>query len=499
MQCSATFIDKDGAFDYTVYMKPSIKRDLIKIITSAPVDRKTWLEANTQHSNIHRQAFWEIKDHLDKFRRKEIASQWFILPGLRGVGKTTILTQLYLDLPSNTPHKFFLSLERIHLLNAKIKDVLAVIEELVVEQLEALEQPVYLFIDEVQYLDKWALGLKIAFDRMPRVFIVCTGSSAIKLQSNPDVARRSLTIPVYPLDFTEYIAFKHHYKSLPAPSKSNDLQEKLRQALLESRNYQGVFAQLQKLRGDVSLYWKNLNAQACIKDYMRFGSLPFTLKIEGNSSKWRTVDALLEESLAKDVSHLARTQSSVSMLFPGLLRLLAELDTISLHRLSKIIGLNKRTLINMLSSLCSAEILNPIRPSGSAYRQVNRPNKYLFTTPAMRLTLAMKAGLTDDSRSGIEGRLMEDVVGLYLKRIVPGGLVHYDSKPGGADFILFNFGSADTAIPIEVGLKKRRADQAWQTLQRTKGKYGLVVTNTGLDIEPEMATVFVPLEYFLLI
>ena len=480
-------------------MDPRIKRDLTQIIASAPADRLSWLEASTQQSGIRRQAFWEVKAPLDRFQANSTGSQWLIMPGLRGVGKTTVLTQLYLSLPEETPHKFFLSLERIQLLGAEMRDVLAVIEELVGDNLEAVKQPVYLFMDEVQHLENWALGLKTVFDRTPRAFIVCTGSSAIALQSNPDVARRSLTMPIYPLSFVEYVTFRRHYEQLPDIPPPAGLDAKLRQALLGSKDCQSVFLQLQKSRRQVTQYWTNFDKQDYLDDYMRFGNLPFIFKMDNKAYGWRSVDSLLGESLAKDVGSFARTRSAVTAAFPALLRLLSESDTISLQRISKITGFNKRTVMNMLQTLCSTEILNPVHPVGSAYRQVNRPNKYLFTSPAMRLALAMKAGMPGDIPERMSGKLLEDIVGLYLKRSLPSGLLHYDSRSGGADFVAFYLGGDNAAIPIEVGRQKREARQAYQTLQRVKGKYGLVVTDGRLAMDPALKSVFVPLEYFLLL
>ena len=480
-------------------MDSDIRRALTRIIASAPSDRLAWLKASTQQSNIHRQAFQQIRVSLKQFQANSISSRWFILPGLRGVGKTTILTQLYLELPNKTPCNFFLSLERIRILGAGIKDVLAVLEELVGSSLETAQQPIYIFLDEVQYLDDWALGLKTIFDRAPRIFMVCTGSSAIGLQSNPDVARRSLTIPVYPLDFTEYVAFKNHYSRQSELTLSAELRDELQSALLKSQDCQSVFMQLQKLSGEVTRYWSQIDKKTYLDEYMRFGTLPFIFQIDDEFSKWSLVDALLNESLAKDVGQFAQMHNAVIAAFPALLRLLAESDTISMHRIATITGFNKRTVMNMLQALCVTEILNPISPSGSAYRQINRPNKYLFTSSAMRLSLAKKAGMSGVLVSRMSGKLLEDIVGLYLKRISSSSAVHYDSKPGGADFILFNLHSIGTAIPIEVELHKRNARQIWQTLQKIEGKYGLVITDTELDIDPDNKTVFIPLEYFLLV
>ena len=480
-------------------MNPDLKQNLSNIILAAPKERRAWLESNTKNSNIHRQAFWRIKALLDDFYQGSQSKYWFIMPGLRGVGKSTILTQLYLSL-TNADYKFFLSLERIKLLGAEIKDILDVLEESIGKPLETFKQPVYLFLDEVQYLKDWALGLKVFYDRLPQVFIVCTGSSAIELQSNADVARRSLMIPIYPLDFKEYVNFKRHYNQQESIQVPTGLDQEIGDILFKSENHQSLFYKLQSLNKPVEVYWRSLDKSALSSDYMRFASLPFVLG-SGlfQEDCWQMVDRLLSESLSKDATQSSNLSGLALEALETCLRLLAESDCISLHRLSKIMGLNKRTIVNMLKVLCNTDILNPISPLGSSYQQINKPSKYLFTSPALRLTLAIKAGMSQRQIDHLEGHLLEDMVGMYLKRIISFTKICYDAQPGGADFVIGDLIRPQSVIALEVGLSKNQAHQTAKTLQKIKGKYGLVVTNGDLKLDLEAKSVFVPLEYFLLI
>ena len=44
------------------------------------------------------------------------------------------------------------------------------------------------------------------------IFIIATGSSAVKLKESPDLARRALHKAVYPMTFREYIYLTHNIK-----------------------------------------------------------------------------------------------------------------------------------------------------------------------------------------------------------------------------------------------------------------------------------------------
>ena len=49
-----------------------------------------------------RNDFFELKNRIDLFLDKSSDARFYIMPGLRGVGKTTILFQLYLMMQKNT-------------------------------------------------------------------------------------------------------------------------------------------------------------------------------------------------------------------------------------------------------------------------------------------------------------------------------------------------------------------------------------------------------------
>ena len=85
-------------------------------------------------------------------------------------------------------------------LNLSFRDVLDVYEEILQTHLEKkLNEPVFLFLDEVHFDEKWESLLKIIYDKHKKVFVVATGSNALFLNESPDLARRAIyrEIPPY--------------------------------------------------------------------------------------------------------------------------------------------------------------------------------------------------------------------------------------------------------------------------------------------------------------
>lgn len=475
-----------------------IRNRIIEMLVAAPTDRSGWL-LRTNNKPICRQALGQIEAYLQAFQRTA-NNQWLIMPGLRGVGKTTILSQLYLDAQAKPDRKFFLSLERIKLIGGSMVEVISAIEEVAGSKLESINDPLFIFFDEVQYMSDWALAVKVIFDRAPNAFIVCTGSSAIELQTNADIARRSLKIFIHPLCFTEYAQIRRTMEEREIIDPGSELSTHIEEAMFASRSPLEVLSRLEATRDQTAAYWQQIDRLDYIDDFMEFGTLPSTLSDPSAFSKRQRVDSLLRESLAGDIDASNQFETSTKNLFPRLLSLLANSDTISIGKLASHLELNQRTVVAMVNALEQADIIQTVKPRGSAYRQVRQANKYLFTSPAMRTALCLSGGQQSDS---LRGRLLEDIVGLYLKKMITtrqlAATLEYDYSAGGADFIISYLNYAHAPIAIEVGLQKRTADQAYTTLKRISAKYALVISNVNLAIDTKKEAVFVPLSDFLLI
>ena len=116
-------------------------------------------------------------------------------------------------------------------------------------------------------------------------------------------------------------------------------------------------------------------------------------------------------------------------------------------------------------------------------------------TPAIRYTL-LTIVEGEIAFANYKGKYLEDIIALTLYREFNQRLaspIFYDSTKGGADFILK---LSNRKIAIEVGYGKKKVRQAKNTLKKTKGDYGLVISDSNLSIEDKV--IKVPLKYFLL-
>ena len=509
------------------------------------------IDSSTLGTDFKRPVYCDLAESIENFLDDKTShSQWTIITGLRGVGKTTLLAQLYQHPSLDSCAKFYLSLDEVHAGGATIDDVVTIVEHRIKSRIANTKSPVFVFLDEIHFLPQWSLATKILYDNSRNLFLVCTGSSAISFWTNPDIGRRAKMISMPPLSFQEFrgieniyyqIAWKHYTdewdKKLKTPSLAIGLSDKIRQALFEVPSAQEAYNNLKPL--GVELEKQEAGTEA-IDNYVNFyGSLPYAAVIKqrrryyqedtdfdvftashphkqivepskessGNEIKERILQTL-NTLFLRDLEVLGKFDIETKAKFLRLLLLLANANDISLRKVAKNLSLNVLTVQNMLKALSDGEIIIPIAPAGASLGKISKPYKYLFGSPALRLALSSlhlhsRGGLDPVAASRLRGQLLEDTVAMYLKRLFisqpVSGLVEYDARDGGADFIVMPRGLKSEAVVLEVGYGKKTAKQVASTLKHFKGRYGLVITNENLGLDEKNNAVFVPLKTFLML
>ena len=422
--------------------------------------------------------------------------RWIIIPGLRGTGKITILAQTYYELTNtfgDDIHIFYFSLnEAIDTIGSGLQDILAEYERVLGESYEVLSKPTVLLIDEVQSDEKWAPILKSLNERAVNVFIICSGSSAVHLQDDSDISgRRAVVERLYPMSFCEFEMV--NFDNYPI----SGLKKTLEAALYSSRSAQQCYELLKAREASVDRYWSSID-RAHWKQYVGTGSLPFALMERSVADIYDAVLSSVDKVISKDIQQLGRFDADTVPVIKRLLYILAESDIISVQKLKDLLKISPITIANILDILVQAELLIRVPPQGSQASVARKAAKYLFMSSVVRAAFYHLAGSSSTTTTR-EGRLLEDIAGLHFYRMLKGmrqGGLTYDSAEGGADFIVK---TATSQIAIEVGRGFKEASQVYSTMQRVDCKYGLVLSETPLNITQDGLVVMVPWKYFALI
>lgn len=436
-----------------------------------------------------------VDKYIRDFQYGKTDPRWIAIPGLRGVGKTTLIAQLYSSLKCEKRYKIYISLdEALRVLNVKIGDILEVYEGMIGIPFERLTVPVFIFLDEVQYDDTWGITLKTLYDRANKVFVICTGSSALSLQTNPDVARRIVFTRIYPLNFTEF----QMLKTRKFPIKNLGFQ--IREVLFNSKTAEEVYVGMSTMQKSVDLYWKDI-PQTDLEEYLKFGTMPFALSLRHGPLIYSQINQTLNSILNRDVPQLGTFDKQTIDKLSQILYAVASYDITSFNKISSLVGLDIKTITSIFGALEKTELLHRVYPSGSHNTQVKRASKYLFASPAFRAMYYNLIGSTS-SFDDYKGKLLEDVVGLYIFRIfsrIPDMNITYDSAEDGADFLVGSAISKDGKIALEVSLANKGCQQLLNTMKKVNCRYGLLVSPGKLWLDDTKTCVSIPLEYFLLI
>ena len=435
--------------------------------------------------------FSRIEKHIESFLTKG-SPRWITIPGLRGVGKTTILAQIFFQYS----HKFnsrvlYVSLDEVvNKMGGDLFNVLDAYESLLGESFHSLKDNILLLIDEVHFDPKWQDALKTLYDKSRRAFVLSTGSSATAINRNSDAKRRFLTEKMPPLKFTEYTMLSGGI----TPQKG--LENKIREILFESDNADDLYKKLQSIKDEVRAYWQKVDEKT-IEKYIRYYSLPSVLPHDDPFEIYQILNSTLDRIIQEDFPGVHTFSSSVLSKISQLLYLIASSDVRSVSGFAKDLqNINEKTLTAVFRALEDAELLLRVYPfSSSAPKRVRKPSKYLFFAPSLRAALIH----TVDPRAVLtshKGKLLEDAVSMHLHSYISGKELSfgYDDAQGGADLIIGD----KKKIVIEVGWNKNKIDQALKTMKDIQGDYGLLITNTP-TLKKDRNVVTIPFEYFFLL
>jgi uncharacterized protein len=465
-------------------------------IINAEFRTKAYVFDEVGKRRLGRNCFLKLMMHAQNFLKNKSTIRWVTMYGLRGAGKTTLLAQLYEQTNIDKKRKLFLSVDQVvGIFGVSLKDVIDVYEEILGSSFEQINEPVFLFLDEVQYDEKWALFLKTIYDRSSKVFIIATGSSALLLQTSPDVARRAIFEKLYPMSFTEYIKIKNKKTEIKGLAKQ------LRDIIFSSQSAKQVFDGLKSLETKARQYWIDIEKKD-IDCYMKYGTLPFMIALNNEALIYDQIKKTLERVISIDIPRINQFSAETISKIPMVLYALAETEQLSLSSLSDKgeLDISRPVLTSVLETLEKTETIWRIYPHGSHVTQTTKqPSKYLFTSPAFRSMYFNFIGNTK-TEDNYKGKLLEDTIGLYLNRIFGGKLdtsITYDSAAGGADFIIRQ---GKEMLVLEVGYGEKSFKQIVTTMAKesVSARYGIVVSQRPLFFDESKNAVSIPLSYFLL-
>ena len=368
--------------------------------------------------------------YFSKIQRYLGTKEIIVLSGVRRSGKTTLLFQIIKHLinTQKVPPR------NILFVNCDEQDISArenAISKVVdtYRKEVAAKGTLYLVFDEIQNIKGWERAIKSLYD-LRNYKIIISGSSSYLMDSQIStlLSGRYFSVPVFPLDFREYLSF--HGIEL-----SND---------------------------KVNLAAHKYEILTMLKQYLREGGFPIVVLQKEELTKQDYLRAYYDSIVYRDIVRIneVRNQKALADLLHYLFTNLA--SPYSYRRLKKMLGIDLETVKDYIHFAAMAKILFEVQHFAYSVPAQTRPNKKVYCIDnGIRNAVSFRF-------SENEGKLAENLVFVELLRT--GAAPYYWKKKKDVDFVIK---SADnTLIAINVCYTDDIPDREGESLHEFEKEFG---------------------------
>ena len=443
-----------------------------------------------------------LRKYADDFFKTGLEPRFVSLAGLRGVGKTTLLWQTANHIyQKHNKDVYFFNVNTLKNLGIDLHIALEEFQKHIIKKrFIELSEPITLLFDEVHDDEKWSKTLKILYDEAKTAFILCTGSSALLLNSTADLARRMRTEKIYPFKFLEFIAAKSFLENAEMITPEPNLSEELKEAISYGETPQEAFSKIISVERKVDDYYKKINSIVNLqfKDlwqtYIYYQNIPSFLFLKDLVTINDGILDLFKRVIYEDIPKFKSTFTDFSKIERLLLRL-AGSDEINPEKLSGIIGVKLNEINELIDILAKAELLNVLLPNGGLDTKIVKNKKAFFMSPSLRralLTTMYGQNLPEQFKS----KLIEDIIVMYLRRILTDGVISFatGSNETNPDFVIE---TREKPVLLEVGTSKTTTRQIKQS--NVEYRYGVLISNGITSPNLKENCIQMPLSWFLLL
>ena len=457
------------------------------------VDEKIYVDDESFNS---RDEVNEIKGYIDTFLDERTPNRFFIMPGLRGVGKSTILYQLYdyLLKDKNVSRKniLFTSADDIYkTLGCDIKKVVDIyLKNKFNATLRTLKEKVFIFIDETQYDKEWALSGKIIYDKSNYIFMIFTGSSAIHLEYNDDAARRLHKNTVAPL------SYRHHLK-LKYGVELNSISDSLKNLIFTGNVDDAIKDEMEI--NDILTDTDDYDSMDWDL-YFKYGGFPILYDKKSVNEISKELFDISQKVITNDMPHFDKLDSDDLVLANRILIYLSKQQPgeVTNTNLANYFKIPTKKVDNILEFLEKTHLIFHCEAFGGAAASAKKSFKYYFATSSLKYNLAKRIGYSLIDSADYEGILIENLIASNLFNLFNkeySFTIYYDpTKKKNVDFLIQN--ALDYPIPIEVGRGKKKKSQIKYAMQKYNAPYGIIVSNSTSKIEKRDNVIYIPIKTF---
>jgi predicted AAA+ superfamily ATPase len=411
---------------------------------------------------MHRPLFDDIRKYLPD-------RQIIGITGLRRTGKTTLMYQFI-------EHLINSGVDPKNILYFSFDEVLATRPDIIDEVLENYQkvtstqssEQVYIFIDEVQYVDKWEAVIKRYYDLYPRMKFFVSGSASLQIKK----AKESLVGRLYefvlpPLTFRDFLQMKG--VQLP------DVVDKFDVTAFEAR------------QTDLFLYKHDI--ETFLNEYMIKGGFPEILDEISIEKIHKYLRTNTDRVIFQDITRMFDIREPALLM--ELLKITAHQcgHIIDFQELARAMKVSRQTISNYMMYLQESFLVRMLTNyTGSYLAGTRKAKKFYLQDHALMNALT---GHTEEIFSAdYAGQVIENICVNHLN---PG---YFWRRQYEVDIVIKD----QAIVPVEIKYRNDPGDIKGliKFMDKFDSKFGVVITKDTLELKSgDVDILFIPAWLFL--
>lgn len=431
------------------------------------------------------------------------------LIGARQVGKTTLLYQIIEELLKRTlpENVLFVELDDpyLHISLENLDRIFSVYStNILKKEFDAIEEKIYIILDEVQSLKNWQNALKRWFDLGYNIKFIVTGSSSTGILegSSESLVGRIKHQIVLPMKFLEYARFKEQNKLDVILSSVN---KRLREALKQSMKEQSSQLFFEELTSSNKLLIPyETRIKTLVQEYLIKGGYPQNVSIDDLVQCADNLKQYLQLTLYKDIMKISEVRDPKAL--ESLFMIIAKESSSVFKRtnVSNILGVSRSTTLNQYMNLLkTAYLISEAQYySKGAEKSARKETKAYVNDIGIRNVSAAVFDPQILTNNTEVGKIVETVAADHTKRLKFNleGMdadIFYWHDVHEVDLIIDLF---QNPLPIEVKYRENVTLSDLKGLRKFndkfKSKVSVAITKNQLEVHEDI--VFIPLWMYLL-
>jgi len=271
--------------------------------------------------------------------------------GARGVGKTTLVLQYYLDHFQSPEECLYFSADHVLVAGKGLYNI--------AREFFALGGQT-LIIDEIHKYPAWGVEIKNIIDSYPDKKIVFTGSSSLHiLKEKADLSRRTVLYSLPGLSFREFLALSGQHNT-------------------DSVTIEGLIRQHVSMASDISSKFPVLKA---FGNYLEYGYYPFF--VEGNDDYMNKLGNAIEKIFYEDIPAVWNIKPGNIVNLKKLVWLISSSQPFepNIDKISRELRISKEYVYIYLEAIERAGITISIFLPQKGFRSVRKPAKIYLNNP----------------------------------------------------------------------------------------------------------------------